>query len=279
MTGLTRILTGAMLVALQFLISQTACAKDFRVFTAIHDASAGSENEPAPVIARTVTIFHAGKVYDYIESANSAEIIVFEPTQRRFRILNPSRGIVATAAFDEIKQKLGVALEETAREVRVLSATEPERAKLVEMLTFQLSPQFETTFNQESLVLELNAEPISYRLETIRPEHPEIVSAYLDYADWVCRLNYVLTIGQILPEPRLALNRALRDRKVLPKTVVLKARTRPAVHLRAEHTFHLDLNSNERRWIYQWESLLNSKTIRHVTLQEYQQEVLTAQAP
>lgn len=279
MTGLTRFSIAIAIVAVQFLAAQAACAKDFRVFTAVHDAAAAGDGEPGPVVARTVTIFHAGKVYDYIESARSAEIIIFEPTQRRFRILNPSRGMVATAAFDEIKQKLGVALEETAREVRVLSATEPGRTETVEMLTFQLSPQFETTFNEETLAMTLAAEPISYHLETMRPDHPEVVKTYLDYADWVCRLNYVLSIGPILPEPRLALNRVLREHQVLPKTVVLKAQTIPSRHLRAEHTFHMDLNSNERRWIHQWESLLNSKTVRYVTLQEYQQELLTAPAP
>ena len=277
MSRMMRYAVGLLMGAAPLFAAQSLRAEEFRVFTVIHDASAATAGEPGPVIARTVTIFHAGKVYDYIESAGSAEVIVFEPTQRRFRILNLSRGIVATAAFDEIKQKLNVAREETAREARVLSATEPGQAQATEMLAFQLSPQFETTFDETSLALELQADPIAYQVETVRPERPEIVDVYLDYADWVCRLNYVLSIGQVLPEPRLALNRELRERRVLPKSVILTANTAPATHLRAEHTFHLDLQANERGWIHQWESRLNSETTRKVPLQEYQQEVLTAQ--
>lgn len=266
---------GLLVVAVIASGSQVVRAEDFRVFTAVYDVSRASQDGTGPIVARTVTLFHAGKVYDYIETSHSAEIIIFEPSARRFRIFNPSRGIVTTAAFDEIKHKLGVAREETAREVRILSSSDAGQAKAAHMLTFQLSPTFETTFSEESQALKLRSEPITYQLQTVRPPRSEMVDSYLKYADWVCRLNYVLSVGPILPAPRLAVNSALREHQVLPKSVVLTAATKPPMHLRAEHTFHLELNAKERGWIHQWKSQLDSGTVREVTLQQYQKEVLT----
>src|SRR5690606_34374637 len=133
-----------------------------------------------------------------------------------------------------------------------------------------------SSFDQNQQRLALLGPPLSYNVETISPEDPQVVDLYLDYTDWICQLNYVLTIGPILPEPRLALNRELKELKRLPASVALQARTSPPIHMRAEHQFHLDLNEKERNWIHQWETQLSSKTIRHVTLQEYQQELLTA---
>lgn len=271
-----RCVLGLLVLGSVAFFSHASLAEDFRVFTAVYDVSRADDGESGPIVARTVTLFHAGKVYDYIETAHSAEIIIFEPTLRRFRILNPSRGIVTTAAFDEIKHKLGVAREETAREARILSSSDTGQSGAAQMLTFQLSPTFETTFRKESRKLELRGQPITYQLQTVRPERSEIVDTYLNYADWVCRLNYVLSVGPILPAPRLAVNSVLREHQVLPEIVILKAKTQPPMHLRAEHTFHLELNAKERGWIHQWESQLDSGTIRTVTLQEYQKEVLTS---
>lgn len=262
----------------QVVSGQSVIAADFRVFTAVQHAEAGPDGTPGAVITRTVTIFHAGKVYDYSESSQNSEVIIYEPTQKRFRLLNLSRGIVATAAFDEIKQKVKIAREETAREAKVLAATEPNRGEMAELLTFQLSPDFDVQFDDKQQRLSLQGRPLSYNVETMRPEQPEIVDPYLEYADWICQLNYVLAIGPILPEPRMTLNRRLRDQGVLPKSVILKANTSPPINLQARHTFHLELNANERNWIYQWETRLKSDSIRQVTLQEYQKEILAAQA-
>lgn len=268
----------SMALLAQVVTLHSVIAADFRVFTAVQHADPAADGTPGAVVARTVTIFHAGKVYDYSESSQNSEVIIYEPTQKRFRLLNLSRGIVATAAFDEIKQKVKIAREETAREARVLAATEPNRGEMAELLTFQLSPDFEVEVDDKQQRLSLRGRPLSYEVETMRPEDPEIVAPYLEYADWICQLNYVLAIGPILPEPRMTLNRRLRDQGVLPKSVILKANTSPPINLQARHTFHLDLNANERDWIYQWETRLKSDSIRQVTLQEYQKEILAAQA-
>ncbi len=59
-------------------------AQELRIYTRIHDLStAAGQKFPDQC---SLMLFHAGKVYDYIEPAQ--EVTVFEPALRRFTILN-----------------------------------------------------------------------------------------------------------------------------------------------------------------------------------------------
>ena len=64
-------------------------------------------------LSNSVTFFHSGRVYDYVESAD--EVIIFEPTARRFTILNTARELVTTADFDEIKHMMEFRRTESKR--------------------------------------------------------------------------------------------------------------------------------------------------------------------
>ena len=57
-------------------------AQEMRVYTTVRNlrGSAVSEDR-APVVARSLTLFHAGKVYDYVEAAK--ELTIFEPAHHR----------------------------------------------------------------------------------------------------------------------------------------------------------------------------------------------------
>ena len=55
-------------------------AQEIRLYTTIRDPARDQ------VLVRSLMLFHAGKVYDYIDSAN--EVTMFEPVHRRFTILN-----------------------------------------------------------------------------------------------------------------------------------------------------------------------------------------------
>lgn len=272
MKTFTRPLVAALAVCAAGLSCREAAAQGFRVFTTVHDMAGAGE----PV--RAVTLFHAGKVYDHVDVGG--EVIVYEPTQDRFRILNPKRRIVTTAAFGEIQAKLKVAREETAKHAANLSESpDPDAARVAAMLKFQLDPRFEESFDEKTGVLVLDGGLIRYEVRTVDPQRPGIAEAYLDCADWVCRLNYVLHPGPVLPEPRIAVNQALRARGRLPESVELKVMIDPPIHRRAEHTAHFDLNAQDRASIHQWESLLKGDAVREIPLMEYQKVVtLTAKA-
>ncbi len=272
MTNIAR--PAASLIAL--LLVGSAChsadAQEFRVFTVVYDMSERTEAGRPPVVARAATLFHAGKVYDYLDSAN--EVIVYEPTERRFRVLSPSRGIVATVAFDEIRHLLKIAHEETQRESDRL-AGDPNHAQAAALLQLQLDPRFQESFDEPTRLLTLDGGALRYEARLVDPGRPGTVEAYLDYADWVHRLNYLLHPGLVLPEPRLALNQALRARGRLPESVEQRVLVTPPQHLRAEHSLNFQLNAQDRALIHQWESRLKGDSTRQVSLRDYQKAVLT----
>lgn len=272
MKTLTRPLAMALILSAAGLSCREAAAQGFRVLTTVRDLSGAGES------VRATTLFHAGKVYDHVDLGG--EVIVYEPAQDRFRILNPKRRIVTTADFDEIQAKLKIAREETAKHAANLAQSPvPDAARVAEMLKFQLDPQFTESFDEQTGVLVLDGGVISYEVRTVDPQRPGVAAAYLDCADWVCRLNYVLHPGPVLPEPRIAVNQALRARGRLPESVELKVTINPPIHRRAEHTVHFDLNAQNRESIHQWESLLKAEAVREIPLIEYQKAVtLTAKS-
>lgn len=266
----------AMLFAIVALAMGSAEAEELRIFTAVYDLGAQKKpGEKPPVVARAITLFHAGKVYDYVDLAN--EVVILEPTERRFRILNPSRGLVTTAAFDEIKTHLNVAREETRRHIATLDGSDPDAAKMAALLSFQLDPRFEENYDEKSGVLELKSGPLSYTARTVDPGRAGVSAEYIEYADWACQLNYLLHPSPVLPEPRLILNRTLKAKDRLPASVELTCQALPT-HLRAEHQVHFGLNDHDNDLIYQWESQLKAESTRIVPLREYQKTVLTARA-
>jgi len=91
-------------------------------------------------------------------------------------------------------------------------------------------------------------------------------------------LNYLLHPGAVLPEPRLALNQALRARVRLPAAVEQRVAISPVLHGRTEHTLHFELNAQDKALINQWEKQLNAESIRQVPREEYQKAMLTANA-
>jgi hypothetical protein len=246
----------------------TASAQEFRVFTVVKDLAGPGE----PV--RSLTLFHAGKVYDYLDVAG--EVIIYEPAQQRFRLLKPSQGIVTTVAFDEIKQLLKIAREETEEQaVELDRRTDPDAVQAAAFLRFQLAPRFQESFDETTGTLTLEGGPFRYEVRTTDPGRPEVTKEYLEYADWVCRLNYLLHPA-VLPESRLSLNRSLGARGRMPASVEQRVAITPALHGRAEHTIHFDLNAEDKRLIHQWESQLQAETIREVPRREYQKRTTLA---
>jgi hypothetical protein len=275
MSRVVRRVVTVLLAVLATLTLRTVAAQEFRVFSVVHVLSAAVVGQRPPVVARATTLFHAGKVYDYVDAAD--EVIVYEPTARRFRVLNTSRGLVASVELDEIRQLLKIAREEAERQAAAL-ARDPGAAKTGTLLHFQLDPKFEEAYDEAAGLLSLAGGPVRYTVRATDPKRPGVANAYLDSADWICRLNYLLHPGVMLPESRLALNRALREKQRLPELVELRADAASPIHLRAEHSLHFELNSQERNWIHQWESQLKSKTLREVPLREYQRVVLAARS-
>ncbi|TXT36620.1 MAG: hypothetical protein FD138_921 [Planctomycetota bacterium] len=118
---------------------------------------------------------------------------------------------------------------------------------------------------------------VTYEVEGQVSDRPEAVEAYLRYADWACRLNYVLHPQPLFPSVRLELNDQLRRQKLLPTRVTLRAKLDRPLNLKAEHSLAWSLDTLDRQSIHKWESLLRDPALQKVSLPEYQRIALGQQ--
>lgn len=257
--------------------SQLVSAQDFRIYTRVYDAGAAQNVRPT-VIGNSLSLFHAGKVYDHVENEHESEVIIFEPAHQRFTILSTSRSLATTVHFDEIKRKLKLAQNVTHDHIQTLLRQQPPASpETVEKLKFPLEPTFQTQIGNDGDSLACSSKYLTYRVQCAQVEESQTVEVYLNYADWMARLNYVLHPHALYPEPRLALNAVLRSQGKVPTQVELQSNIGMPIHLRAEHQIHWKLDVTDRSLIHEWESLLRSESTRQVSFQEYQRALLVSQ--
>ncbi|MFV0442617.1 MAG: hypothetical protein ACK5Q5_03495 [Planctomycetaceae bacterium] len=265
----TRRLTTLLLISLGGL--GTASAQDFRVYTAVSEVA--PDNVSRKVVARSLTLFHAGKVYDHMEEVG--ELVIFEPVQDRFLLIRDR--LATEVSLDELRTMLDAAETAADRYTRSLQQrTDREAVKVRTQLEFQLHPQFETQFNAAEKRLSLIGTEFSYLVRGSDLPGPEWLPAYTQYADWTARLNTVLHSQGTFPGSREALNRALVEHQVLPISVALQARDPRDLNLQAEHEFRWQLQPIDRDLIHRWEQLRQSNELRWVSFREYQHKLLAA---
>ena len=122
-------------------------AQEFRIYTRVYDAGTAQNVRPA-MIGSSLSLFHAGKVYDHVENEQESEVIIFEPAHQRFTILSTSRGLATTVHFDEIKRKLKLARNVTTEHIEGLLRQQPPASDAVmAKLQFPIEPKFHESFD------------------------------------------------------------------------------------------------------------------------------------
>ncbi len=250
-------------------------AQEMRVYTVTKAAGTGDADQPRdPIVSRSLTLFHAGKVYDYISSLQ--EVTIFEPAHHRFTILNETASAVAIVSQDEIRRFLALA-EERAQEVAadLLRSPDPQQRQSVDLLQFQLRPTFETTYEPLTRRLKVQVPQFSYDVVCAEAPQPLIVDSYLRYADAITELNSVLHPHSFLPGPRMELNRQLRERSVLPVSVRRRVEYGATLEMVAEHEWKWSLTELDRKYIDRWESQISKGLLRPLSFEQMQRAVLT----
>lgn len=266
-----------MLRVFAFVVGLSLCgadllAQDFSVSTKVFDLDSPEANQP---VARSRTLFHARKVYDVIYGA--AEVTILEPAQNRIIILNSDRGVVCSVDFNELKHLLESVEERLGQQIRDLEERSNPSRQQIEFLRFQCRPQFESRFDPRERRLRLLSKTVSYEVVGPANVHPEAVESYLNYADWMCRLNYVLHPQPLFPNVRLAVNERLKQQKLLPVEVTLRVKLDRPLNLKAEHSVAWTLDDRGRQSIHQCELLLRDPKLQKVSLNEYQRIGATPQ--
>lgn len=261
------------LIALVALVASPAAqAQQFKVTTRVTQLTF-DEREPERTLSRSLTLFHAGRVYDWIPSVG--EITVVDPAHDRFIVFSSRKKIGAQVPFEEVTRMLGTARDETSNWVaRMIQSGNPKSIRVAEPLKFQLAPKFEKTFDLASKTLTLKSPRLSYIVDCQQVESNELLDAYLEYADQAARLNYVLYPDTLYPEPRLVLNDVLRKQKQLPSRVQLKVDFDQPLRLQAEHRFSWQLSSYDRRYLNQWQRQMDGPEIEWVSFREYHRRVI-----
>lgn len=250
----------------------TCAAQGLRVSTVVSDLSSTAEDS-REVVSASLTLFHNNRAYDYVEAAG--EVMIFDPVARRFVILNTARSVRTTITFDELKHMLELRIPQSEAYLKELSRQQtPESVHAARMLRFQLRPKFERSVDASGK-LTMTSPLWTYRTETREWPDADEVTAYLDYADWTARLNWILHPSSMFPEPRLQLNNELRQlHGRIPVAVSMDLRPGTPLALRAEHRFTRGLDDYDHRMIGRWDAALNSTQVRELTFRSYQQTML-----
>ncbi len=264
----TRFLNGAfairlLVVVLSASLAGIASAQDLRVYTTVRNLTDKRPNPP--VLAESLTLFHGGRVYDYME--NVGEVVIFEPLESKFTILGPDY-IGTTVTFAEIQQFLNKSRSEAERVLAEMQS-DPSSKRLAAALRAQFSPKFSEQLRVDSI--KLAGESLIYDITTAPAPKDAAWEKYLDYADWAARLNFVLHPKSLYPDPRLEANNALRKARRLPVIVELAGRLDDReIRLRAEHRYGWELQSIDRQFIDQWNTRRDAKDVKWVAIHEYQ---------
>ncbi len=252
-------------------LARTTRAQDFRVYTAVTEL--GPEAVTRRVVARSLTLFHSGRVYDHMEQLG--ELVVFEPIHEQFTLIRDHAATVVT--FEELRQYLDVATRSAEVCAAELCASRDNAStRLGRLLQFQLRPEFEVHFDPATQRLRLEGGELRYDVRTGTAANRVVLAQYLAYADWAARLNCVLHSQGVFPAPREELNRTLRERELLPVSVTLQTQPPEGPTLRADHEFRWQLQPIDKDQIHQWERLRQSDRLQWVTFREYQQRLLAS---
>ena len=257
-------------------LSSVSFGQGLRISTHVYDL----EQAPAPgkMVSSSLSLCHNGRIYDYVDAAD--EVVIFDPVERRFTILNTSRGLVTTLTFDEIRHKMDSLEPKTKQYIQELRAAgTPAAERMADAFEFQLHPKFEQSYDATQELLVLSSPSCTYRVETRPWEEVDQVERYLAYADWTAQLNFILHPNSLLPEPRLALNSALRNLKDrMPISVELDLRPNDKLHLRAAHQLTRNLSDDDHRRIAKWDVDRKSQSGKEVPFLSYQQAVLLSKS-
>jgi hypothetical protein len=261
-------LTAVLLLLLTpLMFAGSASAQDFKVGTRVfqRDAANGRWNE----VGQSVTLFHAGKVYDYMQQVG--EVVVHEPAEIQFVIFSFNGNDQATTLhFSQLQQFLKVARTETEVHLQTLARDGEATARRRQALQFQLDPHFEHSFDPARKTLTLISPLLRYEVTTEKVDRPQVARQYLQYADWAARMNYVLHSGSLYPSVRLQVNRALAERDLIPTEVRLLLDGDQPLHLKAEHKFEWTLGTIDKSMIRKCEQARTAESTRWVNFQQYQ---------
>ncbi len=256
-------------------------AQEFRVFTRVSrdlptpqiNAVTG-ERETEEIVARSLTLFHGGTVYDLLD--NIGEVIILEQSLGRITILNTDRQLMTTINMDDLDKFMGKSRQEILQFADQLEQrSDPNSLREAKALRMQIEPEFKPEYLPESNMLRLSNPFLQYEVVCAEPRKSGTGQTFLKYADRMSQLNHVLHPQALYPASRMSLNTQLRQRQKIPTRVSLRISADPPKWLRADHQIGWELDSNDRSMIHRWKKTIKDPRTKQVPFREYQRILLT----
>ncbi|HEX4132730.1 MAG TPA: hypothetical protein VHZ24_22035 [Pirellulales bacterium] len=237
-------------IAIGFSLVGTTLADDFLIASRVQVGNDGKN------IVESTTMFHGGRVYDFLASPD--EVTIFDPPGNKFVVLDTEK---------QIKTEIGTAeIEAFAKKIQAEALARP-----VPLLEFLAKPKFDESFDDGSGELSLVSPWMDYRVKTVPPKQPDAASKYADFNNWQTKLNTLMRPGSFPPFARLELNAALDRLHRLPTEVQV---TRYSQHpskrqatIRADHRLQWRLVDSDLKRID--EVAISLATFREVSLADY----------
>ncbi len=195
---------------------------------------ANSQSPPA----KHLTIFTASRIYDY-SSLPPEQVSWWDREKAAFTLINLARGTRTTVGGEDLVRF--AALERR----RALESPDP-------LIRFAADPHFAVAWNTQTERLVLQSDWWDYEVQTERAPTDEIEVSYFEFADWFTRLNALFR--PIPPGVRLALNRELSERHLLPKQVVVRLKQDGQVIAtqRSTHVLSRQLSAKQQALLSDW---------------------------
>lgn len=227
-------------------LSSTAMADNFRVTTEISDGEKlrGESN----------TIFYQGRVFD-ISDPTGKIFTVYDPTQRRIRLINTRRNIQTQLPTGEIA-KFTAEMKKLAPQVK---------------RPFDIDPAFVDESTDK--MIRLASEQLAYEAETTKAKFKNAVGEYLRFADWMAQLN-AMDPKALPPFARMKLNKTLQERNSLP--LVVRLRLGDQV-LSSKHRYYWVLSREDRELCERIGGYLADPKIEVVDYRSYRAAQVAAQ--
>lgn len=246
------------LIAVITSYASSGLAADFHIQSEVY---VQGETEP---FGKNLTVFYAGKVYDFMETPQE-RITIFDPSPGRFVLLDPKNKISTEITSAE--------LDEFADTLKAKAAKSKER-----LLQFLSSPEFEVEYQDASGTLTLSSHYISYNVQTVKVDDEEALVLYRAFSDGYAKLNARTNSGSLPPFGRMYLNRILNEYQRLPKTVQLTISNRNPLDkrvLRSEHKNAFRLLDADRQRVEDADELL--ATLPRTPLDKFLELTLAAE--
>ena len=239
---------------------------NFSIATTVH------VKELVKPVTQTLSIFHGGKAYDFLQPAN--EIAIFDPVEQHITLINAPKNKACELSFDELNNWITVSRNQLENQLLQLSGQEDIRLQQrLKLGQFLLSPKFHVFYESAQQQLKLSSPYLEYNIEGTKLTEKSmlhvssVVQTLHRYWNLNARLNRIINPGGLPASVRIKVNEALSQHTLLPEQLTLQIRFGQPVILQSLHRTQWNLTASDIQQVKNAERF--RKTTPQIDLEQY----------